>query len=66
MEKYLSVGSPLYFVVGDGHNYSTVFGQNEICGSSGCPNISLLSQVYEATRKPKRYALQVWLEGGLL
>lgn len=54
MEKYLSVGSPVYFVVEEGHDYTTPFGQNEICGSSGCLEKSLLGQVYEATRRPSR------------
>ena len=52
MNKYLSVGSPVYFVVQAGHDYTTLMGQNEICGASGCPDYSLLGQVYEATRKP--------------
>jgi Niemann-Pick C1 protein len=54
MEKYLSVGPPVYFVVESGHDYSTVKGQNLICGGSGCPEYSLLGQVYQATRQPNR------------
>lgn len=56
MEKYLSVGSPVYFVVESGHNYTTITGQNQICGGSGCPENSLVGQVYEATRKANRYS----------
>jgi len=66
MEEYLSVGSPVYFVVQDGHNYSSLTGQNQICGGSGCPANSLLSQVYEATRNPKNshisYPPSSWLD----
>jgi len=55
MEKYLSTGSPVYFVVEEGQNYMTLEGQNMVCGGSGCPDTSLLGQVYEATRQPNKY-----------
>ncbi|XP_055955668.1 NPC intracellular cholesterol transporter 1 [Patella vulgata] len=50
LTKYLSVGAPVYFVVKDGHNYTSLKGQNAICGGSGCPQDSLLGQVFQATR----------------
>ena len=59
MQKYLSTGSPVYFVVEAGHNYTTLDGQNLVCGGSGCPDTSLLGQVYEATRQPNKYAVVV-------
>ena len=59
MEMYLSTGSPVYFVVEEGHNYTTLEGQNQICGGHGCPDTSLLGQVYEATRQPNKYAVVV-------
>jgi len=54
MQRYLSAGSPVYFVVEDGHNYTSPEGQNLVCGGSGCPETSLLGQVYEATRQPNK------------
>lgn len=52
MEKYLSVGPPVYFVVSDGLDYTTRKGQDKICGGNGCPEDSLLGQVYAAQRQP--------------
>jgi Niemann-Pick C1 protein len=49
MEKYLSVGVPVYFVVKDGHNYASINGQNSICSTSGCNPDSLLNQITQAT-----------------
>jgi len=63
MQKYLSTGSPLYFVVEAGHNYTSLEGQNVVCGGSGCPDTSLLGQVYEATRQPNKCdtVLLLWI-----
>ncbi|ESN97392.1 hypothetical protein HELRODRAFT_102116 [Helobdella robusta] len=52
MEKFLSIGSPLYFVVGEDFDYVSQDGQNQLCGSSGCASNSLLSEIFEATRQP--------------
>uniref|UniRef100_A0A0B7ARF7 SSD domain-containing protein n=2 Tax=Arion vulgaris TaxID=1028688 RepID=A0A0B7ARF7_9EUPU len=52
ISKYLSVGAPVYFVVEDGHDYSTYSGQNEICGVSGCPQDSLVQQINTAAQTP--------------
>ena len=52
MNKYLSVGSPIYFVVEDGHNYTTKIGQDKICGGRGCPEYSLLGTIYKAAQQP--------------
>ncbi|BFZ21461.1 hypothetical protein BsWGS_24500 [Bradybaena similaris] len=52
ISKYLSVGAPVYFVVEEGHDYSTYSGQNEICGVSGCPQNSLVQQINIASRSP--------------
>jgi len=57
MQQYLSTGSPLYFVVEEDHNYTTLQGQNLVCGGSGCPETSLLGQVYQATRQPNKYVV---------
>lgn len=49
LSEYLSVGPPVYFVVEDGHNYSTLKGQNEVCGTSGCKPDSLEGQIFMAS-----------------
>jgi len=54
MGHYLQVGAPVYFVVEDGHDYTTQVGQNQICGARGCPEISLLGQVFQASRTPDK------------
>ncbi|KAI8497623.1 NPC intracellular cholesterol transporter 1 [Branchiostoma belcheri] len=42
ISRYLKVGAPVYFVVEEGHDYTTKAGQNMICGSSGCNRDSLV------------------------
>nr|XP_019965833.1 PREDICTED: Niemann-Pick C1 protein [Paralichthys olivaceus] len=49
MSKYLHTGAPVYFVVEDGLNYSSLEGQNVVCGGVGCNNNSLVQQVYSAS-----------------
>ncbi|KAL3891661.1 hypothetical protein ACJMK2_003913 [Sinanodonta woodiana] len=49
LTAYLSVGAPVYFVMPKGHNYSNMAGQNMICGGVGCPQNSLIGQVYKAS-----------------
>ena len=55
LNTYLSVGSPIYFVVQDGHDYTTKEGQNQICSGQGCPENSMLGYVYKASLQPNRY-----------
>ena len=50
LSTYLSVGPPVYFIVQNGHNYTSLDGQNEICGSAGCPEYSMLGEIYKASR----------------
>ncbi|XP_064651766.1 NPC intracellular cholesterol transporter 1-like isoform X2 [Lineus longissimus] len=52
LEDYLHVGPPVYFVVGNGHDYTSIAGQDMICGATGCPQDSLLGQVYTASKDP--------------
>ncbi|XP_062285377.1 NPC intracellular cholesterol transporter 1 [Scomber scombrus] len=49
MSMYLHTGAPVYFVVEDSLNYSSLEGQNLVCGGVGCNNDSLVQQVYEAS-----------------
>ncbi|CAG5118106.1 unnamed protein product, partial [Candidula unifasciata] len=51
LTEYLSV-TPVYFVVEEGHDYSSLVGQNDICGISGCPQDSLVQQINEAAQAP--------------
>ncbi|ESP03417.1 hypothetical protein LOTGIDRAFT_199271 [Lottia gigantea] len=50
LNKYLSVGAPVYFVVKDGHNYESKMGQDAVCSGNGCPENSLNGQIYQATK----------------
>lgn len=52
ISAYLSVGPPVYFVVQSGHNYTSTAGQNDVCGGKGCPQDSLVGQVFQAARLP--------------
>lgn len=52
LTEYLHVGPPVYFVVEEGHDYTTLKGQNGICGGNGCPQDSLVGQVYTASLQP--------------
>lgn len=47
LSKYLHAGPPVYFVLEE-HNYTTLDGQNSVCGGMGCDNNSLVQQVFEA------------------
>ncbi|XP_066482520.1 NPC intracellular cholesterol transporter 1 isoform X2 [Tiliqua scincoides] len=49
LSKYLHAGPPVYFVLKD-HNYTTLDGQNSVCGGMGCDNNSLVQQVFEAAQ----------------
>lgn len=49
---YLHVGPPVYFVVKEGHNYTSEQGQNSLCGGNGCPQDSLVGQIFTASKIP--------------
>jgi len=59
LEKYLSVGVPVYFVVKDGQNYSSASYQNTICATSNCDVDSLLNQINLATLQPNYTKLAI-------
>lgn len=50
LEKYLSVGPPVYFVLKSGLNYSQLEDQNSICSVAFCNRDSLVTQVSEASQ----------------
>ncbi|XP_028924174.1 NPC intracellular cholesterol transporter 1 isoform X1 [Ornithorhynchus anatinus] len=46
--QYLHAGPPVYFVLEEGHDYTTLEGQNMVCGGMGCNNNSLVQQIFNA------------------
>uniref|UniRef100_A0A8C4Q4A4 Niemann-Pick disease, type C1 n=1 Tax=Eptatretus burgeri TaxID=7764 RepID=A0A8C4Q4A4_EPTBU len=50
MSKFLNSGPPVYFVVEDGLDYTTVHGQNVVCGGVGCNPDSLVQQIFKASQ----------------
>ncbi|VDP48481.1 unnamed protein product [Schistosoma margrebowiei] len=50
----LRVGPPVYFVITEGHNFTTLNGQNQVCGGTGCYNTSLLEKISAAALYPNR------------
>uniref|UniRef100_UPI00398E95F7 NPC intracellular cholesterol transporter 1 isoform X1 n=1 Tax=Pristiophorus japonicus TaxID=55135 RepID=UPI00398E95F7 len=48
MAEYFHAGPPVYFVIEEGHNYTSFEGQNAVCGGVGCNNDSVVQQVYTA------------------
>lgn len=50
LEKYLSVGPPVYFVVKSGFNYDDFNDQNTLCSVGFCYRESLVNQISDATR----------------
>lgn len=57
MDRFLSVGPVVYFVLKGDFNYENEIQQNLICSSVGCSPNSLGSQIARAAKYPKRYCL---------
>ncbi|XP_065195103.1 NPC intracellular cholesterol transporter 1-like [Sycon ciliatum] len=51
LNTYLRVGSPVYFVVKDGFDYSNAANTNLICKTSGCSSVSLGAQISMAAQQ---------------
>ncbi|PIK55295.1 hypothetical protein BSL78_07814 [Apostichopus japonicus] len=49
VDEYSKLGTPVYFVVKSGYNYSTVEGQDKICSEHECQLNSLTAQIKNAT-----------------
>ena len=66
LEKYLSVGVPVYFVIKSGVNYSSIDVQNLICSTSGCNSDSMLNQITQAALNPNvsniAFSANSWLD----
>ncbi|RNA26124.1 Niemann-Pick C1, partial [Brachionus plicatilis] len=52
LQKHLSVGPPVYFVLKDGYNYTSVDQVRKLCGSPACHTNSLQSLVSSASFFP--------------
>ncbi|KAM7125801.1 NPC intracellular cholesterol transporter 1 isoform 2-T2 [Molossus nigricans] len=48
LSQYLHAGPPVYFVLEEGHDYTSLKGQNMVCGGMGCNNDSLVQQIFTA------------------
>ncbi|XP_044538920.1 NPC intracellular cholesterol transporter 1 [Gracilinanus agilis] len=48
LNQYLHAGPPVYFVLEEGHDYTSLEGQNMVCGGMGCNNNSLVQQIFNA------------------
>lgn len=46
--QYLHSGPPVYFVLEEGHDYTTSKGQKMVCGGMGCDSDSLVQQIFHA------------------
>ncbi|TNN18496.1 Niemann-Pick type protein 1B [Schistosoma japonicum] len=57
LDNDLRVGPPVYFVVTEGHNFTTLDGQNQVCGGTGCSNTSLIQEISSAAV----YANRSWI-----
>ncbi|XP_044629465.2 NPC intracellular cholesterol transporter 1 [Equus asinus] len=50
IRQYLHAGPPVYFVLEEGHDYTSLKGQNMVCGGMGCDNDSLVQQIFTAAQ----------------
>ncbi|KAK3857102.1 hypothetical protein Pcinc_036625 [Petrolisthes cinctipes] len=57
LNKFLSVGSPIYFVIREGFNFTDVDEQNMVCQVAGCNDDSVLQQVFMASLDPEESSI---------
>lgn len=50
MYKYLHTGSPVYFVIKDGFNYSDPSYQKLFCSAAGCDKHSIGTEIFGYSR----------------
>ncbi|XP_077294393.1 Niemann-Pick type C-1a isoform X2 [Arctopsyche grandis] len=50
LKSYLNIGPPVYFVVGEGLDYSQTESQNLLCGGQYCNSDSVSTQLYLASQ----------------
>ncbi|XP_013101655.2 NPC intracellular cholesterol transporter 1 isoform X3 [Stomoxys calcitrans] len=51
LNKYLSIGPPVYFVLKSGLNFSTTFDQNLVCSGQFCNDDSVITQIYLSSKR---------------
>ncbi|XP_014102679.1 NPC intracellular cholesterol transporter 1 isoform X1 [Bactrocera oleae] len=51
LNKYLSIGPPVYFVLKSGLDFSKTFHQDLVCSGKYCNDDSMLTQIYLASRR---------------
>ncbi|KAL9926013.1 NPC intracellular cholesterol transporter 1 isoform X3 [Glossina fuscipes] len=54
LNRYLSIGPPVYFVLKSGLNFSESFDQNMVCSGQFCNDDSLITQIYLASRRSNK------------
>lgn len=54
LNKYLSIGPPVYFVLKSGLNMSITIDQNLVCSGQFCNDDSVLTQIFIASRRSNR------------
>lgn len=55
MDRFLSVGPTVYFVIKGDYNFEEEIQQGLICSSVGCSTQSLGSQIATAAKFPERF-----------
>lgn len=58
MDELLSMGPPVYWVLGKGISFENIKEQNMICGGPGCNNNSLATTLYLTSNHPELYVLR--------
>lgn len=58
MNELLSMGPPVYWVLGKGISFENIEEQNMICGGPGCNNNSLATTLYLTSNHPELYVLR--------
>lgn len=52
MTDLLSMGPPIYWVLGPGVTFNQIKDQNLVCGGPGCNNDSVITKLYIASNYP--------------
>lgn len=53
MAELLSMGPPIYWVLGTKLPLNEISNQNLICGGEGCNNDSIITELYTASKYPE-------------